>query len=317
MRHLALSALVVLLLAAALETVIYFRLPLQEIPLDKIQWTINPYLVALGPIKRDGNAGLLLLRVRDAKEQLLAGEWLTNFGSRGNVYTFGSLPGEQASTTKRIYDFEENDKILPLLVKKKEEKIVSVQENRRGTYLFIEMRSDKRTVFCLLERLAGQEQDCIDLTVGSATEGRWNPAVDQELALSDKKGNIWSVDPWAEKDRIRGIDRVNDAAHYRELAAIFENKLSPDAGVTTSPSAKKVWTFLNFALVRGPKDWSVYRIPLWAQAGWLSDGEHLLIKERSRLSILELKTRSLATLLTDPQIGQATAFFRADSDKKL
>jgi hypothetical protein len=308
-------------LAAALPVAFFAAvgiwLPTSQTSLDKLKWKSESQLIALTAASREGRRGILFIRLKDAKEQFIAGEWTAHFQDWGDVMAVGRFPpGYSSSTGQRLYAVK-GDKILGLSLEKLAP-VVGVQESRNQAYLLMETRDGQKSGFCIMEWLKSRNPDCLPIRVENAVQSKWDRLAEHELIMRTASGTIYSVDPWEHGlESPKLISPDDDRRKFERARALLAEKTPPSGNLTSSPVKRKIARFLNLAIISDARGWSVHHVPLFSTLGWLKDGEHLLVKEQNRLGIYETATRSYAPLLREDGIGEKKMSYRNDRDLSL
>ena len=248
-----------------------------------LHWEQPPGLIALNPVKKNNERGLLFLRLRDGEEQFLAGEWKTNFTPYGNVFVYGYAPNSATEKKQILYYIESGERISRITIKNQPGEIVAVQENPKTSYLFIEFTNNKRTSFCLVERYGSTgNTNCKQLDVSTIARGAWNPNAERELVIKIAGDEIYTFDPWEK----RPVKISSKNPHYSELKNVFTRQPNADS----SHQGIFQHSFSTILAVKEKSTIRFFRIPKSAQTTWLTDKNHILLKTKNEAGILELST---------------------------
>lgn len=291
--------------------------PFHTVTLQDLKWSKAPALIAIHNIQREGKKGLLFLRLKDGKEQFIIGHWQVDYSDIGNAFVYGEpIIGEPDKPGQQIYVIENASQLFHLQLLNAKNPIVSIQENPAQTYLFIETRGENQSAYCIIEKLSSKPQSCAQLNVqNTITQGIWNPKKERELVLKTNNGEIYVRDAWEAK--IKHIEEQTEPELYKELTALFNHHYKEHT-ITASEGPHSFIRFMNFILVKHEKGWRLQRVPLGSKIDWLVDDNHLLVKTRDQISILEFQTGNLAPLLKEPGVGEKMIEFRnAQVDQSL
>lgn len=272
----------------------------QEVDLAGLRWDIEPNMIALQDMERENNRGLLFIRLKDGKEQFIAGNWQADFSDSGNVYAFGEFPdGYFDQTGQQIYAVIDGRKVIDInLDNLADKKIVSIQENPAGTYLFIEASSDSSTIYCLTEGVGGGRRECQQLSIlTSVSQGLWNPNQPRELVIKTKDGAIVVHDPWEKDPHL--VSPVEEPERYIELASLFDRPMPKANKINAKDEEFRYWQFLNLMMIKDADSWRFFKTPFGARLAWLIDGQHLLLKEADGLGVIEYGTDKIAPVLRE------------------
>lgn len=299
---------IVLLIFVVIPIVLRYK----SIPLEDLHWAKPAGLIAIHQAKREGQPGILFLRLKDAKEQFIAGNWQVDFSNNGNAFLFSQSKPE-------IYIIEGGRRIIKTQLKDLRGTIASIQENLRQTYLALEIQGESKSTFCLVEKTGADSQPCQIITVrGTAAHALWNPKADQDLVLKTDRGEIYIQNAWEPKSE--SVSPESEPARYQQLINLFTaNAANNPHRVEGRDGMRQLWRFANLIFIRDEKKgWSFARVPLSAKVGWVVDGYHLLVKTNERLEILEPDERRVSTLLEEPGIsGNIIEYRIADFDQTL
>lgn len=288
----------------------------EKTELASITWEQPPNVILIPNGERESNGGILFIRLRDGKEQFIAGTWNVSFSDYGNVIVYGSSTNkDEQAPLQTIYYIQDGENIFPLSTKQLPKNITEIRENRRTTYLAIEALADQRDAsrVCLLERLSERLERCFDDSRG--VKARWNNTRDQELIL--KMGDdLYRYDPW-ERAQTKVLPEEN-RENYEALLALFDasktNNAFPwfrqEAQRTTLSAPPLFLLFSGTKKTPLTKKIHLFYIPPLARLQWITDTNHLLIKHGGGLGVIELSTRRYAPILTGGGIKQNPVFFK-------
>lgn len=233
-----------------------------------------------------------MTRIKDAKEQFIAGTWNVNFAKNGDVYAFGKFPAGYASTTNQsMYRISQNGKIYPISLTNIHGKVTAVQENKNGAYLFIEMNTASSTSFCLLENFQTEIPKCKQLNVGGIARGLWNPKSEHELVVMTSTSTLYTLDVWENDHKPKQIKADSDKEAFNELSALFQNKAKDPISY---------WHLFSLLIVKDGKKIALYRVPPLSKITPLVDKQHFLVQDNSGLAIYERSSRTLTRLMREP-----------------
>lgn len=309
---LGLPTLALLILAST------YLIPVRESSLDKIKWTTFPQLISIHDVTREGRQGLLLERLKDGKEQFIAGDWKSSYSAQGDLMLVGKFPEGYSSTTGQHLYMVKNDKIFSVPLDKLEKTVTSVQISYNQAYLLFGMQDGDKTAFCVMEWAQQGPAECPAINAENISKGRWNPDNGHELLAITASGTIYSVDPW-EKGiaEPKEITADNNLKLHSQAEKILTDEREPAGNETTAPTHKTFLRIFNLALIHDSSGWSIHRVPVTSTLYWLNDGSHLLIKEPDRIGIYELASRSYTGLLSETNIGEKEITYRNKADKAL
>lgn len=282
----------------------YSMYPLRPLTLTMVRWQSPPTVAAVINTVRKGEKGLLLLRLKDGKEQFVIGSWNVNFAPSGNSFVYESFPlFVTPPENQTLYAMEGAERISIVKMTNMKGAIVSVQENPAHTYLFIETKGDKVTTYCIVRKLSDGKPVCQEINIrGTVASGLWNPHKERELVIKTEGGEIYAHDPWEKKPE--KIDVSADAARYRTLDGLFRNTGQPTPTTMVYNGVPyRFWKVGPVLFVHGA-EWSIHRVPLFSNLSWLVDATHLLVQEKDSLSIMDLSLHGKALLLLEPGVGK-------------
>ena len=129
----------------------------------------------------------------------------------------------------------------------------------------------------------------------------------EKLAISAIEGMLKTLDPYS---------AYLTPERYKELLSLMQESLLAEPSSSPFRDAR-IFSFLNLVLVQKKSAWSVHRIPWFTKIAWLWDNDHLLLKERNALSVLELSTSKRATIKLLPDVHSKTVLFHNTLDRRL
>lgn len=305
-------SMIFLIISAILLAILVFPIQRKRVSFSELRWQRKANLLAIDDMVRNGQRGLLMLRLTDGKEQFIIGQWRAHFTDNGNVIVTEVFPENATPMNKtRLYYFEKGERIMPITVDKlpAEGRVIGASENPKATYLAIGVRTTKSgTLYCIIERVGSTPPSCKQLELSSITDARWNPEADHEFVIKTTAGELFVYDPWIKDPKRLYPD--SDAARFQALLKLFTPVDTSPRRVEGIRGTRTFSRFLGLLLVRDKQGWSWHRVPALARIAWLSDGEHVLVKTRNDLSILELQTGTETLLLTDPTMATRRIRFR-------
>lgn len=272
------------------------------------------YLIAVPSVKRDGVNGVMTLRVRDGKEQFVPGKWDIFYASNSSVYLYGISSGFTGSSTTgpHLYNFLEGSKIFDIPLNSVSGSVIGIQENRPSTYLLIKSIVDEgaHTRYCLMEHLASKAPPCPVIGLSDIDQAVWSTENEHELVFLTKSGDVYTVDPWENQEGAPlAVSAEKDGDRFVKLKNLFQS-LTLDPIHTSGNDSTSLMQIVNLAFVKDLKGkMSVYCLPLGSSIAWYFDQQHFLVKEKNRISIYDLLTRTLHPLLEEKGIGEGVVLF--------
>lgn len=265
-----------------------------------LHWDNAPGLIALSPSQKNGETGLLFIRLRDGKEQFLAGNWKMDFTSYGNTFIYGYPPTFSKENKQQLYYIESGEKISRVDIVNQPGEIKTIQENPQTSYLFIEFSDDKNSSFCIVERYGSGDTSCKQLDVTKISRGVWNPKKERELVIKTSASELYTFDPWEK----RPIKISSSDSQFGALSALFES-------AKPQPVLQNIlqFTFLNVLIVKEGSKFQFFRVPFNAKTAWLIDTDHILFKEKNASGILERSTKKYVPLFYDTKNTSPTITF--------
>lgn len=274
-----------------------------------LRWDQPPGLIALSPSQKEGKTGLLFIRLRDGKEQFLAGNWKTSFTPYGNAFVYGYPPSTTNENKQQLYYIESGEKISHIDIKNKPGDINAIQENHKTSYLFIEFTNDTSTSFCIIERFGSGDTDCKQLDITKISQGVWNPAKERELVIKTSAHELYTFDPWEK----RPIKINSSDSNYRALTMLFENTKA-----RSSPKQVLQFVLLNILVIKEGSLIQLFQIPFGAHTAWIGDTDHVIFKTNTASGILERSTKKYVPLFYDTKHASSTIkFLSANGENTL
>ena len=285
---------------------VWYLSQLSQVNLPSLTWQTVPNIIAIQDSDRENHQGILFIKLADGAEQFIAGDWKTSFADSGNVYAFGEFPPNYSSQTgEQLYLIAQDGKIYDIELTSSDP-IISIQENRKASYLLIEIKSSQGKIFCVAELNFEKNLECEQINLDSEGLGLWNPQEEHQAVVKNNQGKIFTLDPWDPK--LERIDPQDQREKYNELLALFEKQNQHQANTVDS---KSFWKIANLVITKDSNQgWSFSPVPIFSKISPLADGEHLLIKESDQLSVLEPATHLLAPVLAEDKIGTKKIQFR-------
>ncbi len=318
MKKTVLIPIVALPIIAVLVLASTYLIPVHDSILSKITWKSMPQLISINDMEREGHKGLLLKRLKDGKEQFIAGNWKTSYTSQGNVLIVGEFPEGYSSTTGQHLFMVKNDKIMSVKLDNVTGTVVSVEESPNQAYLYFVTKDGEKNGSCMMDWIKAGQPDCLPIKVADITKARWESGQGHELVVQNASGTYFSVDPWE-----NGLQEPKTISPDEDKKRLDQaRKLLTDARELKDEESgtKKPKTYLrifDLAFIHDGAGWSVHRVPRISSLYWLNDGEHLLIKEASKLGLYEPATRTYVNLLTEEGIGSKDVTYRNKSNREL
>ncbi|GEM_PF-2662153 len=274
--------------------------PLKNNELKDLTWDTRSPMIAFNNIHREDKDGLLILRLTDGKEQFIAGDWNTSFNTTGDILALGEFPPGYSSTTgQHLYAIQEGSRISSIQLKELNGKAISVKESDNKAYFLLEMKKDSETSFCIIEWEKVPPSGCKLIQLPAIQSAEWDISSDHIVIAQTASGTVYQIDPWNQ-----GIEKPQPIEASKTESALAQ--LNKDK----NPSEKKaLYHVLNVVVFKTGKTWKIHRVPWFASVNWL-DKEHFLITQKDRQSIYELKTNSIASLISDKDIGTKTPSYR-------
>lgn len=280
---------------------------IHRVSLQDIHWTQAPNLFAIQDVKRLNHNGILFIRPQDGKEQFLAGNWNVNFTIVG-AYVFGEFPkGYSSQTGQQIY-FVSANLIHDIELDDLTSNISAIHEDSSGTYVFIESNNNDNTQYCIVKQILAKSSVCQQLNINKNARAKWNPRQKYELALKTENNEFYAYD--TQKNKMNLINPDDKPEQYQQFNSLFTDSVEPRK-LALANQEYNFWRFLNIIFIKKADKWSLHRVPIKTKKiAWFDDGEHLLIVEHDRISILELSTNNLATAIEEKNIGEKPIIIR-------
>lgn len=275
--------------------------------LSDLRWAKNaPTFVIEKEAAKKAYTGPLFIRLRDGKDQFIAGNWDLSF-DESNIFAYGNFAKSTSTadaTSTSIFSPTtgpyvlriDEDAIAILEQKKLNGKALSGINSLNGSYIGLTIDS-KDHPFCVIETTADQkDRPCIDVPVDQTDEVAWNPMVDHEIVTRSATGSIATIDLWDGSAMHKNVlTRVDNQKKYDTLTHAFPAKQDEQT---------KIQRAMGVTAIRNEKGWHFFRLPSDARVTMLSDENHLLIQEKNDLQILEISTKKIAPLYHEDGIGQ-------------
>ncbi len=293
----------------------YLATQLVKAALSELRWQGSPSIVGVFEPIFSKQPGLLLTRLKDGKPQFLDGDkWEVNFSPADKVFVFGFPKAQESGTPlQKLFIIQEDaTRIQPLGLSKMPGILVSVKENPEQTYLSLEIKGTTKSgkianAYCIIEPKGVEDPSCQQLNVNNRSfQGLWNPLKGHELALKADTGEILIYDPWEKKPL--PIDSSKEPERYKELAALF----APQKDSKT----EKLWKIPFGIFVRVKQEWSLFYAPLFSKAAFIEDLDHIIVKSKNSLQIMEISTGKIATLLSGDNVSKKKIIFRTVSGEQ-
>lgn len=285
--------------------------------LKDLNWKKDPGNIVISDIYRNESdrnkfyKGILALNLRDGKEQFIAGDWKVNLTNKGNIFAYGKFPaGYSDQKSQQLYYILQAGNIYNIDLNGNRGDITFAAENDAGNYMALKMTKGNSDTFCVSPTPGIDKEPSCFLqfqSLSHASKGLWNPDQDHELVIKNSANTFYTYDPLKDSHPQRVDPKSESFQRLDDLLKKGGNMYS-----LKSEESKKLYSFLNFVITRETTGWSLFRIPLSAKTARLADREHLLIKERNQLSIVELGTRKKSILLKELAIGKKPLQFHKD-----
>lgn len=276
-------------------------------PIDHLAWGEPPGMIALAGARREGRSGILFVKLRDGKEQFIAGDWNASFTDQGNIIAFGSFPMNYSEQIgQQIYYIGYGSRINDIQLNTIQGKIFGVTENRKATYLLVQARLAQSTFFCVAERVVKNQTPCVPVG-GENSIAAWNPDHDREIVIKNPDGSLFLFDPW--ENELISFDSEKDPEQTKSLTALLAQQEDPFV-IQTDHGEKRMRQIGNIVIIRGGKSVSWVRVPFGATARFIRDDNHLLVKEDHQLSVVERSSKKVSVILKDRDIAEKDVIFR-------
>lgn len=271
----------------------------QAVTLTALNWALPEQFVSISPIVREGNTGVLMVRLSDGAEQFIAGDWQVNFAPSGNVYAFGYFPeGYSQQTGQQVYLIQPGS-VSDIAVTGFTGTITSISENTAGTHLLLEVTEDDNVkIYCLAARVDNQSPTCTQINVPDGGLAQWNPLAEHEVVIQNAVGQLLLFDPeqTGEQAGFREVT-ADDVATYQTLQALFSES-KPNVSLFNSI----IYQIGNIALVRRPSGWTIVRVPWFARVALLSDQRHLIAISDRTIMVIDPETKQASQLLPNDNV---------------
>lgn len=311
-KKIMLTAALCITLIAIFFVVSKLLIPITSVTLSEMHWKEVNNFIAIKDVSREGQpTGILFINLRDGKEQFIAGQWEVNFGNSENMYVFGEFPdGFSKQTGQQMYLLEGKRNIYDIEMKNLPGRLVAVEENPLSTYLFLTMTTTTRTSFCILERAELHNPECLQLDIPAISKGKWHPKKDHELVIKTTNEAIYIYDPWGGKPK--EISKKQSPDEYEKLTSFFTVKEN---------NHTKEWQIIKYGTIvvsHFKNKRFISRVPLFSNIIQLPSEQHLLIKEKNKLSILKISDNKQTILLEEKNIGTKKIIWHdIDGDRTL
>lgn len=275
--------------------------PYTAVAVSDIPWKQAPPLLVFQNIEREGNTGLLFIRITDGKEQFLPGTWDVTH-NRDVFYAFGKLPDTFAESNRTKIVYATNEQLHWIDGGPLSQTIRAVKENATRSHFFIEMESQEGRQYCIAERVFDGALSCKQLSINKPTRAFWNSNDAQSLILlTENGGTIYVYD--VQEGSMRALDPRQQPEEYGMVAGLAQDSREDEW------RTHDFFRLLNIIVFKQGPVWAWYHIPLRTQSVFLfRDMNHALVVERDRISVLTFSLRTSAPLITQPGIGRAMVY---------
>ncbi|MBI4273017.1 hypothetical protein HY621_04165 [Candidatus Uhrbacteria bacterium] len=277
------------------------------VPLSDLHWDRVAGVVAINNEVRDNTSGTLLVRIQDGKGQFFNGTWSVAMSDYGSTFVFQDTPAG-TSTPHTIYYVDGGERITALTIEHSGGTIIDISENRARTYLSVGLRLGNITSYCVLERVPSSgvlaKPQCMQLTISKISRSVWNPSKEHELVLRTTGEELFVFDPW--EKRPRKISEKEQKDEYDARVRLFSSDNLPSLYSKALPD--KFFHIPGMIIVKGEKNFDAVSVPFDAFVGWI-DQDHLLIKSKKSLRVLEHKTKKQAKLFSTVSFKGKTILF--------
>ncbi len=316
-REYLFTALVILIVALS---VAWGQVRTTEAKLSDLHWDKNAQSFIIETnAKKDKFTGPLLIKLHDGKDQFISGDWTLSFNGP-DVFGYGnfaksSSTADVAATSTSIFSPHTgpyvmqvaDDKISILEEKNLAAPIALGSHSINSSYFGLQLKNDDHT-FCIIELTEDRkDRPCVTVPVTKDDLVAWNPMIDHQLIVRSSTGTISSIDVWDGKDMKK--TPIESASQRQTLNRTIAEQ------IPLSPlEMRRYWNILAVKLATG---WKAFHIPAGSHATLLSDNDHVLIREKNTLSVLEISTRKIAPLYKSNGIGESQIVTRNSPDVSL
>ncbi len=270
---------------------LYIRIVQRTIPssLSDLTWNNETQIVFVKNAIQDGKRGMLSLRVSDGLSAFFPGDWSVNF-SPNFAFLFREQEIQFISKTA-IERIQFNDPLA---------QIQAVTENPTGTRVAIVMQRDTISRICLSLLVDIKHLSCQTLDINKPLKVQWHPTQEDVLLVNTSDGLFYSYT--VPTGKMNSLTTKKESEEYAFASALFQQ---PSTTFDVAP-------FFLGVLNTGTTTQSEFQqINLFTQhVAWFDDQQHILLKERNALKILEPASRRTATLLEQPWIDAASIVMR-------
>jgi hypothetical protein len=154
-------------------------------------------------------------------------------------------------------------------------------------------------------RTEGYRHNCRQLHVGgSDVRVIWHPEKERELVMFVfKTSNIYTYDALSMKPVLISFEEEP------ELYSRYNDLFSPEMDerfVIAVDGGRRLFRIFHFVWIEADTtgDRWIYSVPVSSSVRWLADGNHLLVKGRDRLEVLEVDTGKLTPFLYEDGIRE-------------
>lgn len=254
--------------------------PTSDVSLNALTWAQPPLPILLTQVEHEDQTGLRSIRPSDGSSAFFAGDWQVSF-DQSMAFAFQG-PIVLVVTDVSVRRIELDDPSV---------QVQSIRVDETGHRLAIVTRLAEKTRICFTQITNETIDDCQTLDINKPADVRWQ----QDLPLV-KVGETELYTYTLAQSAMKSIDAENEASRYEEVAEQFAE---------TPESSASIPLPLGLLSTTQQKPPFFIRLGLSAQEAIWLDSDHLLIKQKNAVKILERSTRRLATLIELPHASQA------------
>lgn len=264
---------------------------LANVPLETLSGPNQPTFIAIDEVERNQQTGLLVLRLTDAQQQFLPGDWQVSFVGLDQLYAFGSFPSEETQYSGQQLFLFEGDQIMDLKVKNIPGKITQVTENASGTQIRISASSQDTTFYCFSSLVAGTALACNQLNIESGGLATWDPDNEEQILVSKPSGEIYTYN-FADPGLVE-VDATQDADRFSRFKTALDSSQPP---ATSQPSVFKV---LSWIFVRTSAGWEYVKTPIFSTVSMLNNEGFGVFLTRTELKIFNAQAHVQSSLVSE------------------
>ena len=252
----------------------------------------NPDLFIINNVQQNGEKGLLSVRATDGAPFFLPGNWNVQF-SKNYLFAF----------SEQKLNILTESTINTISLSDQDAEISSVETNTQETLLAIVSNKNTSSRICIIPLIQASQSDCLTVDINKLSETRWDPEIEGVLIVKTSDNLLYTYT--VENKKMHAVVIDNEPVKLKELNSLFEN-------TTKEPKSNRLFLTMLFNISNTHPQ--IFRVSAKTERAIQLDDNHILLKEKNALRVLETDTKFIATIHETKNIDKALILFPYGSE---